>query len=179
MSDTELASGLVENHPAAFAYLYERYGRVLLKHIKGVIPDHGLAEDVLQNVFMKIHLHASSYNPQKGRLFSWLMTVARNECLDTVRSKTYRDQVRLTGGLTPACFKHAQNPYQMVDTGEIRRVVHRLPLELRNPVALSYFYGFSHREIAVLLRLPLGTVKTNIRRAYRCLQALLEAAPSA
>lgn len=176
-SETELLSGLLANCPAAFTYLYDRYGRVLLGHIQTMIPNHGLAEDVLQNVFVKIHLRVPSYDPLKSQLFTWMMAVTRNECRDVLRSRGYRDHVQLTEGLSEACFAQAQahEPYQRLDAQELQRVVQDLPLGTRNLVALSYLYGFSHREIAELLALPLGTVKTNLRKAYRCLRERLEA----
>ncbi|HRG93075.1 MAG TPA: sigma factor, partial [Chitinophagaceae bacterium] len=88
--ETELVALLQERNGQAFSYLYDNYSGALLGVIGGIITDRDLAGDVLQNVFVNIWRKIDLYDPSKGRLFTWMLNIARNAAIDEVRSRSYR-----------------------------------------------------------------------------------------
>ncbi len=123
------------------------------------------------NIWRKIE----SYDPTKGRLFTWMLNVARNAAIDKVRSKGYRDALKNqsisenvdTSNIGSAAFA------QLDDVG-LKKVLSKLKEESRVLIDLSYFQGYTHEEIAKILNIPLGTVKTRIRSALLHLRTMIE-----
>ena len=171
-SEQELVALLQQREEQAFSYLYDNYSGALLGVICGILPDRDLANDVLQNVLINIWRKIESYDPSKGRLFTWMLNIARNAAIDELRSKGYRDaqknrsldgQAELPGAVAgPA-----------VDDVGLKKVLSTLKEEWKVLIELSYFQGFTHEEIAKLQGLPLGTVKTRIRSALTQLRTLI------
>ena len=163
---------LQQRSEKAFSYLYDNYSGALYGIVNAVVTDREIANDVLQNVFVNIWRKIESYDASKGRLFTWMLNIARNAAIDEVRSKGYRDSqknqslqgnVDITGAVTPP----------VVDDIGLRKVLTKLKGELRLLVDLSYFQGFTHEEIAKVLNIPLGTVKTRIRSALIQLRTMI------
>jgi len=172
-SEDELVSLLRQRSQTAFSYLYDNYSGALFGIVNGIIPDRDIAQDVLQNVFVNIWRKIESYESSKGRLFTWMLNIARNAAIDELRSRGYRDsqknipigeQNELPGAVTVQA---------MPDIG-LRRMLGKLREEWRVLVDLSYFQGFTHEEIAKTLDIPLGTVKTRIRSALSQLRTMME-----
>ena len=159
----------------AFAYLYDNYASALYSIILQIVSDGELANDVLQEVFVNIWRRIEQYDAVKGRLFTWMMNVARNAAIDTLRSKSYQnsrknqsirenvDTIQVTDVIQPG-----------VDSIGLRKVLEKLKEEQRVLIELAYFKGYTHEEIAELEKLPLGTVKTRIRNALIQLRGLLK-----
>jgi RNA polymerase sigma factor (sigma-70 family) len=159
----------------AFAYLYDNYASALYSIILQVVSDAELANDVLQEVFVNIWRRIEQYDATKGRLFTWMMNIARNASIDTLRSRSYQnsrknqsiqenvDTIQGTDVLQPG-----------VDTIGLRKVPEKLKEEQRILIELAYFKGYTHEEIAELEKIPLGTVKTRIRNALIQLRGLLK-----
>ena len=173
-SEQELVALLQQRNEKAFSYLYDNYSAALLGIINSIIADKEISNDVLQNVFVNIWKKIESYDPSKGRLFTWMLNIARNASIDEVRSKGYRDSqknqsfpenvdVNIGGTAGPA--------YN--DVG-LRKILSKLKAEWRILVDLSYFQGFTHEEIAKALNIPLGTVKTRIRSALIELRTMIQ-----
>ncbi|MGH8045982.1 MAG: sigma-70 family RNA polymerase sigma factor [Chthoniobacterales bacterium] len=168
--DCELADGLVHHENAAMSELYRRYGTVLKAVIMKVLHDETEAEDVLQEVLLQVWNRAESYSPEKGRLLSWLSTVARRRAIDRVRQAcAYR---RATDRFEIVC-RHpdkeisethpVERDAQQLDVRElIDRQLDLLPDNQREAISLAYLEGHSQREIASITHTPLGTVKTRI-----------------
>jgi RNA polymerase sigma-70 factor (ECF subfamily) len=139
------------------------------------VNDAELANDVLQEVFVNIWRRIEQYDAGKGRLFTWMMNIARNASIDTLRSRGYQnsrknqsihdnvDTIPATDVIQPG-----------VDTIGLRKMLEKLKEEQRILIELAYFKGYTHEEIAGLEKIPLGTVKTRIRNALIQLRGLLK-----
>jgi len=158
----------------AFSYLYDNYSSALFGVICQIIPDKEIASDVLQDVFINIWKKISSYDKAKGRLFTWMLNIARNAAIDKLRSRPYQDSLKnqpLTETVSSTAANRVVNP-QVNDVG-LKKVINKLKEEYRVLIELSYFQGFTHEEIAKILNLPLGTVKTRIRSALMQLRTMI------
>ena len=166
---------LQQRNDKAFSYLYDNYSGALFGIVNSIVTEREAANDVLQNVFVNIWRKIESYDPSKGRLFTWMLNVARNASIDEVRSKGHRDSqknqplpenvdVNIRGAVT--------NP--ATDDVGLRKVLTKLKSEQRVLIELSYFQGFTHEEIAKSLSIPLGTVKTRIRSALIQLRTMIQ-----
>ena len=160
---------------AAFAYLYDHYSGALYNIILQVLNDTELASDVLQEVFVNIWRKISMYDAGKGRLFTWMLNIARNASIDTLRSKTYQDS-RKNQSIEDNVdvLRPGDNTQLGIDTIGLRKVLEKLKDEQRRLIELAYFKGYTHEEIAGLEQIPLGTVKTRIRNALIQLRAYLK-----
>jgi RNA polymerase sigma factor (sigma-70 family) len=174
-TEQELVYLLQQQDSRSFSYLYDNYGGSLYSVIQSVVTEEETASDVLQEVFVNIWQKIGSYDPTKGRLFTWMLNVARNAAIDKVRSKGFRnsrqnvslpeqDGVQIGGAVAQP------DP----DNKGLRKMVNGLKEDQRVLVELSYFQGFTHEEIAKKLGIPLGTVKTRIRTALTQLRTLLQ-----
>ena len=175
-TEQELVSALKERDNQAFAFLYDHYAGALYSIIRQIITDNSeLAGDVLQEVFINIWRKIESYDQTKGRLFTWMLNIARNASIDTLRSKSYQNAQK-NQELPENVYKGASNqtPQQNVDNIGLKKVIEKLKPEHRVLVELAYFKGFTHEEIAEMLTIPLGTVKTRIRNALLQLREYLK-----
>lgn len=164
-TEPELVASLQNREEKAFSYLYDHYGGALLGAIQAIVGDEETSSDVLQEVFVNIWKKIASYDPAKGRLFTWMLNVARNAAIDKIRSRSFRNSAK------------NQSLSENVDTGiglsvdpsvrdtGLKKMIASLKEEYRVLIDLSYFQGFTHEEIAKSLNIPLGTVKTRIRAA--------------
>ena len=174
-SEQELVALLIQHNDQAFGYLYDNYSPALFGIISQIIPDKEMASDVLQDVFVNIWKKIDSYDASKGRLFTWILNIARNAAIDKIRSRSYQDGLKnqpLTETVNSTGENHVVNP-QVNDIG-LKKVVNKLKEEYRTLIDLSYFQGFTHEEISKLLNIPLGTVKTRIRTALTQLRILIQ-----
>jgi RNA polymerase sigma-70 factor (ECF subfamily) len=173
-SEQELVSLLLGQNDQAFSYLYDNYSPALFGIINQIISDKEIAADVLQDVFINIWRKIGSYDDTKGRLFTWMLNIARNAAIDKIRSRTYQDSLKnqpLTENVNSTAANRVMNP-QVNDIG-LKKVINKLKEEYRVLIDMSYFQGFTHEEISKLLNLPLGTVKTRIRSALMQLRTML------
>lgn len=163
---------LQQRNEKAFEYLYDNYSGALFGIVNSIVTDREIANDVLQHVFINIWRKIESYDPSKGRLFTWMLNIARNASIDEVRSKGFRDSQKnqsLSGNVDVAGVVTAP----AIDDVGLRKVLTRLKGELRVLIDLSYFQGFTHEEISKMLDIPLGTVKTRIRSALIQLRTMI------
>lgn len=181
--DLELIDGLVKQKPEAMEVLCKRYGTVLKAVIMKVLHDEAEAEDVLQEVFLQVWDRAMHYSPERGRLLSWLSTVARRRAIDRVRQTcAYR---RATDRFEVVC----RHPDKEIDEthpvefeaqqSDVRQLIDRqldlLPENQREAISLAFLKGHSQREIASITHTPLGTVKTRIELGLRKLSQAIGA----
>jgi RNA polymerase sigma-70 factor, ECF subfamily len=171
-SEDKLVKGILNKDHNAFNYLYDNYSSALLKSISYTITEKHTAEDILQNVFIKIYTRISLYDSSKGGLFTWMVNIARNEICDVLRQKGHKVRSKMVEW-DSVPEPEPENPYENIDAADLRKMVFELSPELRNLIELNYFYGYTHVEIADLLTMPLGTVKTKIRRAYNLIRTLV------
>ncbi len=168
--DQELMQGLIKRVPQALERLHQRYRTVLRSIIMQVLHDEAETEDVLQEVFLQVWDRAHSYSARKGKLVSWLCTLARRRAIDRLRQHSaYR---RATDRYEVSC----NHPDKAIDEthvverdafrDDIRELLHQqiatLPPKQQQVIRLAYFENRSQREISALTSTPLGTVKTRI-----------------
>ena len=170
-SESELVSLVTQRNEQAFSYLYDNYSGALYNIINQIVPDRETAGDVLQEVFVNIWRKIGTYDASKGRLFTWMLNIARNAAIDKIRSRAYQDGLKNQS--LPETYA-GQSVKPVVDDFGLRKLVNKLKDEQKVLVELSYFQGFTHEEIAKTLIIPLGTVKTRIRSALLQLRTLIQ-----
>ena len=150
----------------AFNYLYKNYSAVLYGVILKVISDQETSNDVLQEVFVKIWTNIGQYNAQKGRIYTWMINIARNAAIDKLRSKgeIMKGKIHSDGAIVDN-LQEGFLTEQATDTIGLRKMVANLKPEHEVIVSLAYFKGFTLDEISKTLEIPLGTVKTRMRSA--------------
>ena len=165
-SEEELVRMLKNKDQQAFSYLYDNYAAILNGTIYRMVEDTGLAEDILQEAFIKIWHNFSSYDSSKGRLFTWMLNITRNLTIDTLRSKTYKKQHLISSDENSV--NNISDKGRMVekyDTIGLKKQISLLKPDLKNIIDLAYFKGYTQEEISKETQLPLGTVKTRLRTA--------------
>jgi RNA polymerase sigma factor (sigma-70 family) len=174
-NEQELVLSLKAKDEQSFSYLYDNYSGALYSIVLQILPDRELANDVLQEVFVNIWRKIESYDTTKGRLFTWMLNVARNLAIDMLRSKAYQNSQKNQGLGDTVYFDRGQAITQMsVDNIGLKKVVGKLKKEQQVLIDLAYFKGYTHEEIAEIKSLPLGTVKTRIRSALTQLREYLK-----
>ena len=175
-TEQELVVALKERNDQAFGFLYDNYAGALYSIIRQIITNNDeLAGDVLQEVFINIWRKIGTYDQTKGRLFTWMLNIARNASIDTLRSKSYQNSQK-NQELPDNVYKGVVNQTTQlnVDNIGLKKVLEKLKPEHRVLVELAYFKGFTHEEIAEMMSIPLGTVKTRIRNALLQLREYLK-----
>jgi len=171
-----LISSLRNREPGAFESLYDRYSGALLGVIVSVTGDGETARDVLQESFVKIWKNIQKYDESKGRLFTWMLNVARNTAIDHLRnSETKIAKGKLTSEKkTESAMENRMGSTVInIDIIGIREVVNKLNDEQRTVIEKAYFEGLTREEISEELSLPVGTVKTRLRSALMRLREIL------
>lgn len=169
--EPELVASLRKKNEGAFGYLYENYSGALYGVIKQIIGDLELSNDVLQDTFVNIWRRIESYDETKGRLFTWMLNIARNAAIDKTRSRGFQQsqrQMPLDGDVIQPSIRPE------IDDYGLKKMIFKLKDEQRLLIDLSYFQGYTHEQIATALHIPLGTVKTRIRSALTQLRALMQ-----
>jgi RNA polymerase sigma-70 factor (ECF subfamily) len=147
----------------SFDLIYRDYYNSLLKSVMFKIRNRQTAEDILQEAFIKIWVALPGYDPEKGSIYAWMVTICAHVALDLLRSKAYRTEM-ITDQLDPQ-VAHVDMQYRCLintDSSDLRCCLKELPIPFEE-VLLLYSIGYTHREIGVMLHLPLGTVKSRIR----------------
>lgn len=168
-SEEELIAALQRNERSAFEYLYDHYSGAVYHVICKVVREGDLAQDIMQEAFLKIWRNISAYNPEKGRLFTWMINIARNGAIDALRSegrKPGMDDIQDKINQADRSL-NVEHPIVSMD---MRSLVEKLKPERRVLVDLIYFQGYTHEEVSEQLNIPLGTVKSRIRTALQDLK---------
>ncbi|HMX40718.1 MAG TPA: sigma-70 family RNA polymerase sigma factor [Saprospiraceae bacterium] len=158
---------------AAYAELYDRYGRNLYTVIAGVVHEPSDAKHILQDAFVKIWQNIHRYDPAKGRLYTWLLTLVRRLALDFVRSQYFRERQMIRPVENAV---HVQSPAAemlLLDHIGLDEVLTNLEPHLRQVLLLQYYMGYTQQEVADETGLPLGTVKSRTRAALSQMRAQL------
>ena len=166
--DMELVELLKAGNKEAFAVLYDSYSALLFGVIVRIVKDSVDAENLLQDCFIKVWQYAERYDPEKGRLATWLINIARNTAIDFTRSK-YFSQKRKNQNLENLVLTEQAASAQTlpVETLGLRQIVEKLTPAYRNIIEWMYFEGYTQQEIAGNFGIPLGTVKTRTRLALK------------
>ena len=172
-----LVSAIAGRDQAAFAAFYDLTNRPVFAVALRVLGDHGLAEEVVHDVYLQIWNQAGAYRADRGTPFAWLMMIARSRSIDRIRSAQHLKRESETLDTVYDFAAAGEDPEEASLFAERRRQVREalraLSPEQREVIEIAYFRGFSQTEIAAHLGLPLGTVKTRMRVGLMRLRNLL------
>jgi RNA polymerase sigma-70 factor (ECF subfamily) len=191
-SDEELLTRFCKGETQAFGALVRRYERELYGYLRRYLGDASLAEDVFQNTFLQVYVKSGQY--EAGRpVRPWLYTIATNQAIDTLRRNGRHQALSLDQqreeladgelsslvetleGAGPGPLEAAQGQERRE---KVRASVDRLPDFLRQVLLLAYYQGLKYREIADILGIPVGTVKSRLHAALVKLQEAWRETPS-
>ncbi|MDP9047207.1 MAG: sigma-70 family RNA polymerase sigma factor [Bacteroidota bacterium] len=171
LPEDELVRALRNREKIAMEALYDMYSASLFGVISRIVVETEIAEDILQETFVKIWHSFSSYSADKGRLFTWMVNIARNLAIDKVRSKDYKNQNKnqdIDNNVTT--IDEQRNSVYKPELLGVRELVETLKPEQKSILDLVYFKGYTHVEAADELGVPLGTIKTRLRMAVQQLR---------
>ncbi len=177
--DESLIRFITQGQSAALGLLYDRYGRLVFSLAFQVTNDAGVAEEITQEVFLQIWNKAGTYQAAQGKVTTWITSVARHRAIDSLRRRGARPeghQVDFEDNEAPELVdpKGVEDQVEFSQRSQaVRRAMAQLPKEQQKALALAYFKGLTHQEIAEQTGEPLGTVKTRIRLAMLKLKQLL------
>ena len=180
LDDEELMRRLSYRDLEAFRALYDRYGDLVYSTTLRIVRDVHLAQDMVQEIFLRLWRKPDSFVAQRGRFSTWLTSVARNRAVDEIRSRNrrYRHETA-SPEQQEREFPDAEekDPALTAELADQRRLIVAalagLPLEQRQAIELAYFRGLTQQEIAAALKQPLGTVKTRVRLGMQKLRVAL------
>ncbi len=172
MQETEIIQSLKEGDKNALGQVYDRYGAALYGVVLRIVQSPEVAEEVVQDVFVKIYRNIGSYDEAKGRFSTWALNIARNAAIDSTRTSEHRNRHK-TEPFDFLVYQQAHpsttNP---VETIGLRELVGKLDEKYRRVIDLAYFQGFTQTEIEQAMNIPIGTVKTRLRLAIKELRKL-------
>jgi RNA polymerase sigma-70 factor (ECF subfamily) len=176
-------AGLLErcrrNDGTAWRFLVAKYSAMVYTIAFNFAGDSGLAEDLTQEIFLKVHTSLKSVDPRRN-FKQWLCSVARNHCIDDYRKRRGRREVPL-GGDEVMELSSRETPFSAYarkeKAGWIRKALQALPGEFRIALVLRDMYGYSYEELSARLGVPLGTVKSRINRGRIALARVLSQTP--
>lgn len=166
INEAELIALLKQKKKTAFEYLYDHYSAALYGIIIRVVQDEKVAEEVLQDAFVKIWNKIEHYDQNKGRLFTWMLNISRNMAIDKLRSREIK-KAQKTDDIADNVYhiEHDHLVHLEVDGIGVKELLVKLREEERLVVELIYFKGYTQVEVAEKEGIPLGTVKTRLRMA--------------
>lgn len=169
ITEEELLHLLATNGEDGMHLLYDKYAPALYGIILKIVGSEKIAEDLLQDSFLKIWSKITTYDKNKGRLFTWMLNIARNSAIDCTRSKNFKT-IRYTEQISKSEVKSTSIK---VDHIGLLDLVHNLEPEIQKVIKVVYFKGYTHMEAAEYLNLPLGTVKGRIRKGLKILRHII------
>ncbi|MCF6129500.1 RNA polymerase sigma factor [Flavobacterium sp. AS60] len=175
MTQEELLPLLLRKEERAFTLLYDMYSKSLFSIITNLIKDREEAEDVLQEVFVKIWKNIDTYNQSKGRLYTWMLNITRNTAIDKLRSKGFNNsQKNLSSDNFVHLLDDSNKLTNKIDSIGLRDFVNKLKPKCIQLIDLLFFKGFTQQEASDELAIPLGTVKTQNRMCMNDLRNFLK-----
>ncbi len=182
-ADEVLLARLASGDEGAMGELYDRYATRLYTLALHICREGGAAEEVVQDVFLTAWRQAARFDPRRGSVAAWLFALARHRAIDWLRRRSRQPAAAMEDGVLAAVLGNGAGSLPAADVAgqaeeellarEVRRVLEELPEMYRVPLFLAYYRGLTQREIAQLLGLPLGTVKTRLRTALELLRQAL------
>lgn len=158
----------------AFEALYNMYSESMHGVIYNIVRDHNIAEEIMQDVFIKVWNKSDSYNASKGRFFTWILNIARNAAIDKTRSKSFKNSSKnLNSDFFVDIIPTRDNLDQSTDAIGIAKFVNKLAEKCIKVIELLYFKGFTQKEASETLDIPIGTIKTHNRNCIKELREMV------
>ncbi len=179
LDDARLIDLIIRSESDALAELYDRYNRLVFGLALNAVRDSALAEEITQDVFMRVWDKADTYRSEQGKVITWLANITRHRAIDMLRHQNVRPEGHSLSWDELPFFDppDSQNIETEVEQGlaslRVRQALSQLPEEQRQALALAYFRGYTQEEVAEALGEPLGTVKTRIRLGMLKLRQIL------
>ncbi|SDL88995.1 RNA polymerase sigma factor [Kriegella aquimaris] len=159
-----LVERLQQKDLSAFEKLYGMYSENICGVINTIVRNNDLAEEICQDVFVKVWNNAESYNSSKGRFFTWVLNIARNAAIDEVRSKSYKNSKKnLSADYFVSIVADDSAVDSSIDSIGLTKLIKGLKEKCIQLIDVLYFKGFTQKEASEKLEIPLGTVKTRNR----------------
>ncbi|PKQ46407.1 RNA polymerase sigma factor [Confluentibacter flavum] len=170
MSLDALVEQFKQKDEKAFETLYNMYSKSMHGVIYNIVRDNDIAEEVMQDVFVKAWHNASSYSSDKGRFFTWILNISRNAAIDKTRSKNFKNSKQnLNSDFFVDILETSDSLDNSTDAIGIKKFVTKLAEKCKKVIELLYFKGYTQSEVSETLDMPIGTVKTRNRQ---CIQEL-------
>ena len=176
VADEVLVGRILAKDESALAALYDRYSGIVYSVAAHVLGDHGIAEEVLQDIFYQLWRTAANFDAARGSLPAWLMVTARNRAIDRLRRRNRATQSgdEQWSNRPPAAPLNLETEMARKEAVErVRSAFAALAPSQRETIELAYFEGLTQTEIAARTREPLGTVKTRMRSGLQILREML------
>jgi RNA polymerase sigma-70 factor (ECF subfamily) len=180
LDDASLIELIAQAQMDAFSELYDRYNRLVFSVAYAIVGDRAIAEEVTLDVFVHVWQRARTYRPERAKVSTWLVATTRHRAIDILRWKKSHPEAErldwaessLQNGLA---LRDAEEHVELsLQRKRVREALAQLPTDQRQALALAYFSGYSHPQIAEALKQPIGTIKTRIRMAMQKLRQMLQ-----
>jgi RNA polymerase sigma-70 factor (ECF subfamily) len=182
LDDGNLIGLITQGDSEALSELYDRYSRLVYSLALKTVGDRGAAEEITQDVFYRIWEKAGTYKQDQAKVSTWLTSIARYRSIDVLRRRGIRPESSSIGwpDLSPGSIPSTdgREPEESAEKSlrgqRMQAAIAKLPVEQQQALAMAYYYGYTHSQIAEVLGEPLGTIKTRIRLGMRKLRKMLE-----
>lgn len=173
-TEEELIQALRKRNGMALNYLYDQYSAALNGVILRIVGNETIAQEVLQDTLVKVWNRIEQYDSKKGKLFTWMLNIARNQAIDKTRSREFK-QNQKSESIESVVYENRADSsnFNTNDFIGIPEVIRQLPEEQQYVLNEIYFKGYSHAELADESGIPLGTIKTRVRNALKKLRLVL------
>ncbi len=170
-----LVSQFQDKNEKAFETLYNMYSESMHGVIYNIVRDNDLAEEVMQDVFIKAWNNSASYSSKKGRFFTWILNIARNAAIDKTRSKTFKKSKKnLQADFFVDILEDQDSLNDKTNAIGIKKFVDKLAKKCIEVIELLYFKGYTQKEASETLDMPIGTIKTRNRNCINELRIMLD-----
>jgi len=180
LDDETLIRLIVQARAEALSALYDRYSRLVFSLALNSVGDPATAEEITQDVFLRVWQRARQYHADRAKVSTWLTSITRHRAIDQLRRRGSRseqhsvDWAELTPGAEPSVNGPEQAAVLTLERERVHAAIAQLSEEQKQALALAYFQGLTQSQIAEALVLPLGTVKTRVRLGMQKLRDLLQ-----
>ncbi|MFC4721248.1 RNA polymerase sigma factor [Geojedonia litorea] len=169
-----LVSQFQNKDEKAFEALYNMYRASMQGVIYNIVRDQDIAEEVMQDVFIKAWHNAASYSAEKGRFFTWILNIARNAAIDKTRSKAFKNAGKnLDAEYFVDILQTSESLDDSTDAIGIKKFVKKLAKNCIKVIELLYFKGYTQKEASEALDMPIGTIKTRNRNCIKELRTIV------